>query len=80
MSNFFPMPRGDRWYLIVIIVFSFISFLPWSQGIHVAGMALFGWLMTALMVLSPTIALIRLIRHRVSRGSADFLVRDERVD
>lgn len=66
MSNFFPMPRGDRWYLIAIIVFSFISFLPWSQGIHVAGMALFGWLMAALMVLSPTIALIRLIHRHIT--------------
>ena len=66
MSNFFSMPRGDRWYLIVIIAFSFISFLPWTQGIHLAGMALFGWLMAVLMILSPTIALIRLIRHRVA--------------
>jgi hypothetical protein len=80
MSQFFSMPRGDRWYLIVIIVFSFISFLPWTQDIHVAGMALFGWLMAALMILSPAIALIRLIRHRVSQGSADFPVRDKPVD
>ncbi|MDZ7369363.1 MAG: hypothetical protein ONB43_26430 [candidate division KSB1 bacterium] len=68
MSNFFPMPRGDRWYLLVIIVFSFISFLPWTQRIHLAGMALFGWLMAALMILSPTIALIRLIRRHVANG------------
>jgi hypothetical protein len=80
MSNFFPMPRGDRWFLAIIIVFSIISFLPWTQGVHVAGMALFGWLMAALMILSPAIALIRLIRHRVSQRSADILVRDKLVD
>jgi hypothetical protein len=80
MSNFFPMPSGDRWYLLVIIIFSIISFLPWTQRVHVAGMALFGWLMAALMILSPTIALIRLIRHRVSQRSADILVRDKPVD
>jgi hypothetical protein len=66
MSSFFPMPRGDRWFLLTIIIFSIISFLPWTQKMHVAGMALLGWLMAALMILSPTIALIRLIRHRVS--------------
>ncbi|MDZ7291137.1 MAG: hypothetical protein ONB44_12550 [candidate division KSB1 bacterium] len=66
MSNFFPMPSGDRWFLLTIIIFSIISFLPWTQKIHVAGMALFGWLMAALMIFSPAIALIRLIRHRVS--------------
>jgi CDP-diglyceride synthetase len=80
MSNFFPMPSGDRWFLLTIIIFSIIAFLPWTQRVHLAGMALFGWLMAALMILSPAIALIRLIRHRVSQGSADFLVRDERVD
>lgn len=60
------MPRGDRWYLLTIIIFSIISFLPWTQKVHLAGMVLFGWLMAVLMILSPTIALIRLIRHRVA--------------
>ncbi|MGH7456143.1 MAG: hypothetical protein ACRENG_32615 [bacterium] len=68
MSNFFPMPRGDRWFLLTIIIFSIVSFLPWTQKVHVAGMALFGWLMAALMILSPTIALIRLIHRHVSNG------------
>ena len=69
MSNFFSMPRGDRWFLLTIIIFSIISFLPLTQQVHVAGMALFGWLMAALMILSPTIALIRLIRyHVINRG------------
>ncbi|MDZ7344747.1 MAG: hypothetical protein ONA90_09585 [candidate division KSB1 bacterium] len=71
MSNFFPMPRGDRWYLSVVIVFSVISFLPWSQAIQVAGMALFGWLMAALMVFSPTMALIRLIHRHVTEQKGE---------
>lgn len=66
MANFFPMPRGDRWFLLTIIAFSLISFFPWAQGIRVAGMALFGWLMAALMVLSPTIALIRLFHRHIT--------------
>lgn len=64
MSKFFPMPSGDRWFLLTIILFSVISFLPWIQEIQISGMALFGWMMAALMILSPTIALFRLIRHR----------------
>ncbi len=60
MSNFFPMPRGDRWYILVILVFAVVSFLPWSHSIQVAGMALFGWLMAALMVVAPVVALLRL--------------------
>jgi hypothetical protein len=68
MPNFFPMPSGDRWFLLTIIVFSIISFLPWMQEIEISGMALFGWMMAALMILSPTIALIRLIRRHVTSG------------
>ena len=63
MSQFFPMPSGDRWFLLTIILFSVISFLPWIQEIQISGMALFGWMMAALMILSPAIALIRLIRQ-----------------
>ena len=59
-SNFFPMPRGDRWYILAILVFAVVSFLPWSHSIEVAGMALFGWLMAALMVVAPVVALLRL--------------------
>jgi len=47
------MPSGDRWCLLTIIVFSIISFLPWMQEIQISGMALFGWMMAALMILSP---------------------------
>ena len=60
MSNFFPMPRGDRWYILAILLFAVVSFLPWSHRIQVAGMALFGWLMAALMVVAPVVALLRL--------------------
>ncbi|KAA0230062.1 hypothetical protein EDS67_08465 [candidate division KSB1 bacterium] len=67
MPNFFHMPRGDRWYLIIVIVFAFISFLPWSRAIHVAGMALFGWLMAGLMLLSPAIALLLLWFEKKNR-------------
>jgi hypothetical protein len=43
--------------------------LPFDmQEIQISGMALFGWLMAALMILSPAIALIRLIRQRVTSG------------
>ena len=59
-SNFFPMPRGDRWYILAILGFAVLSFLPWSHAIEVAGMALFGWLMAALMVVAPVVALLRI--------------------
>lgn len=61
------MPRGDRWYLMIVIAFAFISFLPWSRMIYVSGMALFGWLMAGLMLLSPAIALLLLWVEKKNR-------------
>jgi len=67
MSHFFAMPSGDRRYLLAILLFAFISFLPWTKHIHFAGMALFGWLMAALMIFSPAIALFYLLREQKRR-------------
>jgi len=54
------MTRSDFWFLIAIIIFAGISFLPWSRRIIISGMALFGWMMAALMVISPLFVLLRL--------------------
>ena len=66
MSNFFAMLKGDRWYLVSLLVFSFIAFLPWWREIYLAGMSVFGWLMALLMVFSPAVALLvfRLERNK----------------
>ncbi len=56
-KNFFPMPRGEKFALGVLILFAAASFLPLARSVEVAGMALFGWLMAALMVLSPILTL-----------------------
>lgn len=58
MSNFFGMVKGDRWYLLAILVFSAIAFLPFWREMYLAGMSVFGWLMAALMVFSPAVALL----------------------
>lgn len=64
MTHFFIMPRGDRWYLLAILLFAALAFLPWAKHIHISGMALFGWLMAALMIFSPALALVLLWRER----------------
>ena len=63
-SNFYPMKRGDLLYIIAILAFAIISFLPWTRGIYIFGMALFGWLMVILMVGSPAIVLLRFLAER----------------
>ncbi len=69
MSNFFPMSRGDLLFVVTLLLFALVSFLPWSRDAEWAGMAMLGWMMAALMVLSPAIALVRLFREKRRDGT-----------
>jgi hypothetical protein len=55
--HFFPMARGERCALLFLILFSVVSFLPVWRSLEVAGMALSGWMLAALMVISPILTL-----------------------
>jgi hypothetical protein len=67
---FFPMPRGDRWYLASLVVVAVVAFLPVSRGTHVGPLPLFAWLMAGLMVAAPLVALARLLAERPGRDRA----------
>jgi hypothetical protein len=64
MNDFFPMSRGDLLFICVLVLISFVSFLPWSRSVAWGGMAAQGWMMAFLMVVSPSIALFRLVTAR----------------
>jgi hypothetical protein len=55
--------RSQRLFLAGVLAFAFLSFLPVTREVQVAGMALLGWLMAALMLLSPAVALLLLWRE-----------------
>jgi len=67
MKSFFPMGRGEASTLVFLILFSAFSFLPLWRTLEVAGMATFGWLMAALMVISPALALTVFVIKRRGR-------------
>ena len=58
------MGRGEAASLVFLILFSIVSFLPLWRTLEVAGMAVFGWLMAALMVISPALALALFLLKR----------------
>ena len=68
MKHFFPMGKGEAPTLVFLIVFSIVSFLPVWRTMEIGGMAVFGWLMAALMVVSP--ALVLLVFRRADRAAA----------
>ncbi len=66
-KNLFPMARGERSALAFLILFAIAAFLPVWRTVHVAGMALTGWLMAALMVVAPIVTLWVFRRNRRPR-------------
>lgn len=58
MKQFFPMGKGEALMLVFLIVMAVISFLPMWRTMEIGGMAVFGWLMAALMITSPLLALL----------------------
>ena len=58
MKSFFKMRGAEASALVFLVAFSIFSFLPQWRVIELSGMALFGWLMAALMLISPVLALI----------------------
>ena len=67
VKNFFSLSRGELLTLVFLVAFSAFSFLPIWRRLELAGMAVFGWLMALLMVLSPTLALVAMARRRRRR-------------
>lgn len=58
LKSFFPMDRAEALTLAFLVSFSILSFLPAWRSREIAGLAVFGWLMAVLMVLSPALALL----------------------
>lgn len=58
------MDRAEAAVLLFLILFSALSFLPLWRSLEVAGMVVFGWLMAALMVISPALALAVFVSRR----------------
>jgi hypothetical protein len=66
MSSFFPVSKGDLAYLLAVLAFALIAFLPFSREHELAGVALLGWLMAVLMIIAPALALVRILTERRS--------------
>lgn len=64
------MPRGDRVFLVALLLLAFAGLLPWARTARWGDMVALGWLMAALMVLSPLVALARLWATGAARAGA----------
>lgn len=67
MKSFFPMRKSEARLLVFLVVIAAISFLPTWRTMEVGGMAVFGWLLAGLMIVSPTLAF--LVFRRADRAA-----------
>jgi hypothetical protein len=68
VKQFFPMSKGEARLLVFLIVMAVNAFLPVWRTVEIGGMAVFGWLLAGLMIVSPTLAL--LVFRRADRAAA----------
>lgn len=68
------MEKGEARMLVYLIVMAVISFLPIWRTLEIGGMAVFGWLLAALMITSPVLALI--VFRRSDRARARKTLHD----
>ena len=69
MKSFFPLRRGEGATLVFLIAFAAFAFIPEWRIIEVGGMAVFGWLIAALMLISPALALVTILRRDGTGGA-----------
>ena len=69
MKSFFPLRRGEGATLVFLIAFAAFAFIPEWRTIEVGGMAVFGWLIAALMLISPALALVTILRRDGTGGA-----------
>lgn len=70
MKSFFPLRRSEGATLVFLIAFAAFAFIPSWRTVEVGGMAVFGWLIAALMLISPALALVTILRGDGTGGAA----------
>jgi len=68
MKSFFAMRRREGATLVFLIAFAVFAFIPFWRTVELGGMAVFGWLIAALMLISPALTLTAFKRRG---GSGD---------
>lgn len=69
MKSFFPLRREEGATLVFLIAFAAFAFIPQWRTIEVGGMAVFGWLIAVLMLISPALALVTILRGDGTGGA-----------
>ena len=65
------MRRREGATLVFLIAFAAFAFVPAWRDVEIGGMAVFGWLIAALMLISPAITLVTFLRRDRDDGTPD---------
>ncbi len=70
MKSFFPLRRTEAATLVFLVAFAAFAFIPSWRTVEVGGMAVLGWLIAAMMLISPALALVTVLRRGGTEGTA----------
>ncbi len=65
------MRRSEAATLAFLVAFAAFAFIPAWRSLELWGMAVFGWLIAALMLISPALALMAFLPGRRRPGERD---------
>lgn len=65
----FTMRRREGATLVFLIAFAVFAFIPAWRDIEIGGMAVFGWLIAMLMLISPAVTLVAFRRRKTAPGA-----------
>ncbi|KYO68623.1 hypothetical protein [Thermovenabulum gondwanense] len=62
-KSFFPMPKGDKITLVILLLYVIITFFLIKSPVKIAGLSIFGWLMALLMFIAPLLHLYFVLKE-----------------
>ncbi|WP_096189941.1 hypothetical protein [Evansella halocellulosilytica] len=65
--NWYPMPRGEKWYLIGLVLYVTLFLLPWSYQIELLNVSLVVWGSILLFFIAPIAGLYLVLTENSER-------------
>ena len=62
--NWFPLPKKDAIFILFIILYVILMFLPWSHNIKILNISLLAWGAALLFLLAPITGILLTISEK----------------
>jgi hypothetical protein len=67
-SQFFSLRGSDKLALVLLLLYTVVTFSLIQSDIKIAGVSIFGWLMGLMMFLAPIISLVAMASEKNNKS------------